>query len=185
MDWWACGLFIGDARFFSFGYFVLSWFVLLTELGLFYNHYYKFLMGSGLGTVVTKFCSMPGCCQWFIYFIFCLINLCLSSNPDFDEYPSDWCRVSLMNFAISFIKKKTYFVVLTQNGLEFWWMLLCLVLYFFAGLCRPLWLVFCRFGADSGYRESYHVCVVFTSANPGCVYWYSRRDYQTHLYGLL
>ena len=35
-----------------------------------YNHYYKFLMGSGLGTVVTKFCSMPGCCQWLIYFIF-------------------------------------------------------------------------------------------------------------------
>ena len=105
MDWWAYGLFIGDARFLSFGYFVLSWFVLLTELGLFYNHYYKFLMGSGLGTVVTKFCSMPGCCQWFIYFIFCLINLCLSSNPDFDEYPSDWCRVSLMDFAISLIKK--------------------------------------------------------------------------------
>ena len=25
----------GDARFLSFGYFVLSWFVLLTELGLF------------------------------------------------------------------------------------------------------------------------------------------------------
>ena len=33
----------------------MSWFVLLTELGLFYNYYYKFLVGSSLGTVERLF----------------------------------------------------------------------------------------------------------------------------------
>ena len=35
----------------SLEYFILSWFVLLTEIKLFDNYYYKFLMGSSLGTV--------------------------------------------------------------------------------------------------------------------------------------
>ncbi len=46
---------IGDAHCFSFEYFIMSWFVLLTELGLFYNYYYKFLVGSSLGTVERLF----------------------------------------------------------------------------------------------------------------------------------
>ncbi len=33
----------------------MSWFVLLTELGLFYNYYYKSLVDSNLGTVERLF----------------------------------------------------------------------------------------------------------------------------------
>ena len=44
-----------DIRMPTLEYFTLSWSVLLTELKLFYNYYYKFLVGSSLGTVERLF----------------------------------------------------------------------------------------------------------------------------------
>ncbi len=72
-------------------YFTLSWSVLLTELELFYNYYYKFLIGSSLGTVERIF--VP--CQTatndlFILFIFLFVRSLSQLSQDFGVYSSVW-----------------------------------------------------------------------------------------------
>ncbi len=91
---------IGDAHYLSFEYFIMSWFVLLTELELFYNYYYKFLVGSSLGTVERLFVPCQAATNDVFILFLVLSDLCHSSNQDFGECSSVWYCVSLVEFAI-------------------------------------------------------------------------------------
>ena len=83
----------------SLGHFVLSWFDLLTELELFYN-YYKFLIGSSLGTVERYFvpCQTATNNSFILFFVRSLSQL----KSGFWEM--SWCLVlcaSDVSFAFS------------------------------------------------------------------------------------
>ena len=82
----------------SLEYFILSWFVLLTELKLFYNNYYKFLMGSSLGTVERFLFHARLLPMTYLFYYF--FDLCHSSNQDFDGCSSVWYCVLPLEFFI-------------------------------------------------------------------------------------
>ena len=80
-------------------YLTLSWSVLLTELKLFYNYYYKFLVGSSLG-VVERFLFQARLLPMIYLFSFSFVRSLSQLSQDFGGYSSARYCVSSVEFAI-------------------------------------------------------------------------------------